>query len=204
MQPEKPKRGWWSAWQQQAGEEPIGERLLESRIQRVEREVRIYRGLFVLAALALAGLGSLHLMRPAAPVGDLLRAHRIEVLDKQGRLAVELDSDTLGGRIALRYSGKDGDPPPPAMFLASEPNGGSLQMFEPGQNFYALNLGIGDAGQGVVSVRRRGMQPGAELRGPASDASGGELLVYNKDGNPAVHLASDAAGKGTVTTQGRP
>ena len=202
MEPKGPARGWWAGWQEQATEEPIGERILESKIERLEREVRIFRGLFVLVVLVFAGLGTLHLMQPAVPAGQVLRVRKLDVLDANGRTAVELDADKLGGRITLRYSSRAGEPPPPAMYLAAAPQGGTVQLFGPGQIYYAVGMELGEKGEGVVKVRRQGMQPGVELRGPASETAGGELQIYNGDGKPAVRLATDSSGRGLVRTDG--
>jgi hypothetical protein len=202
MEPRGPKRGWWAGWQAQATEEPIGERIIEGKVAHLEREVRIFRGLFVLVTLLFAGLGALHLLQPAQPTAEVLRARRIEVLDANGRTAVTLDADKLGGRIALRYSGVKGEPPPPAMFLAAAPEGGTIQLFEPNQIYFAVGLELGDQGQGIVKVRRRNRQLGLELRGPAAETAGGELLVFDSEGKPAVRLATDVAGRGLVSAAG--
>jgi hypothetical protein len=202
MEPQGPKRGWWADWKAQSQEESIGERLIEHKLARLEREARILRGVLALVVLALVVLAALHLARPAGSDGSVLRVRRIEVQSADGRPAVVLDADSLGGRIALRYSGKPGVPPPPAMFLGAAPEGGSIQLFEPGQNFYALGLELGREGQGLVKVRRRGMQTGLELRGPATDTAGGELLVFDAAGKPVVRIASEGPGRGVLTVAG--
>ena len=202
MANEEPKRGWWAGWQAQQQEEPLGERLIEAKLARLERQVRIFRALFALVAMIFAGMVLWTLGRPPEPVRDVLRVHKLEVLSPEGREAVVLDADRQGGRLALRYSGRPGNPPLPALFLAVEETGGTVQVFEPGQNFYALSLGVGSEGQGVAQLRTRGRQPGMELRGPASPTEGGTLAVFNADGKPAVTLGSDAAGRGVVSTTG--
>jgi hypothetical protein len=199
MEPRGEKRGWWSAWRAAAQEEPLSERLLEAQLARVRRELRLHRAALAVLALAAVGLGWLELQSHSAQQKDVLRAHRIEVLSQEGRPVVVLDADRVGGHIALRYN-RPGDPPPPALFLSAEPNGGSVQLFEPGQNFYALGLEVAEAGHGVLQLRARGMQPGLELRGPQQ--RGGELELFNARGRPALRLGSDAGGRGVISTLG--
>jgi len=202
MASKEPKQGWWANWQAQQNEEPLEERLIEAKLHGLERQVRLHRYLFGLVGLIFAGGAVWYLNLPPEPVREVLRVHRLEVLSPQGREGVVLEVDRQGGRISLRYSGRDGEPPPPAVFLSAEATGGALQLFEPGQNFYALSLGVGRAGQGVAQVRTRGRQQGVELSGPATPTSGGTLTVYNADGKPAVALGADGAGRGIVSTQG--
>jgi hypothetical protein len=192
------KPGWWAGWRAQAQDKPIGERILAARLDRLRRELRIHRILFAVVALVFAGQGIVWLRSPARQIGDTVRTHRVEVLAENGTPAVVLDADRIGGRIALRYN-RGGTPSPPAMFLLATPEGGALQLFQPGHNYFALALELGDQGEGIVKVRRSGMQQGLELSGPRAEDQGGALSVFNADGRPAVTLGSDAQGRGVVT-----
>jgi hypothetical protein len=195
------KRGWLTGWRQAHPGDAPRELLIELKIERMRRELRLHRALFGLLALAALGTGGWWVFGPADPPARVLRAHRIEVVSQEGRSAVVLDADRVGGRIALRYN-RGGTPPPPAVFITAAEEGGAIQLYEPGQNYYALAFEVGPSGEGTVRVRSRDRQEGVELRGPTEGAPGGRLLLYNQEGRPAVRLGTDGAGHGFVTANG--
>lgn len=195
------KRSWWAGWRPVEEEEGPIERVLEARIERLHREVRRSRYLLALFALMLVGAGVAWYQQSGTPTLDVIRARKIQIVTPEGRNAVVLDTDREGGRIALRYN-REGEPAPPAIFLSAAPNGGAIQLFEPGRNFYALGFEVGPGGEGVLKVRARAKQAGVELRGPTAQRPGGELVVFNGEGREAVRLATDATGHGVVSANG--
>lgn len=68
---------------------------LEQRVDALERSLGRTRGLLAATVLTAALAVSLA-ATPAEPVADVVRAHRVEVLDNTGRVRVSLDADVIG------------------------------------------------------------------------------------------------------------
>ena len=119
---------------------------LESRVHRLERQLKMQRLLsasVVIAALAVAGIAATN----QAAV-DELRAKRLVIVNDQGENAVLLTAEKNGGVAALFSA----DGRLPMVMLGARPDGGEILMKSSGgKNGVQLSSGA-SGGQLLVSV----------------------------------------------------
>jgi len=178
---------WREDWKGDDYNRPIEMRMAEERLGHLEARCRRQEfGLIALTTILLA-MAAIWLFPKEAPVHNMVRTERIEVLTPEGRPVVILDSDRIGGRLAIRFN-RSGDPPPQAAFLYAAVEGGAFQLYEPGENFFAVSAKVEQDGNGRLDLRGRGRRSGLELRGPAQPDQGGILRIFDQQGQVKTEI----------------
>ena len=146
---------------------------IEQRLARVERQNRIFKGIFNLAGLAVAAL---IFYGATKPIPDVIRAREFQAVNEAGRVVVEMKSWELGGWIKT-YS---------AM----------------GTLYSSVLLSHDGSGHGSLSVYdkdgNRKIYLGGNKRG-----NGGVIFIINEMGAPVVRLRVDEYGNGLVGAYSR-
>lgn len=157
--------------------------LLESRLAETQRATRRARAARLLPWIALGGAVAIA-AAPQQRVPDVLRAHRIEVVDEEGRVVLLGSSTERGGQLDLW-------------------NDGGANVFRASSNTFggdvALWSGAGSPIAGVFASEHGGE---VGLYGPdggaravlTSGADGGGIAVYQPDGAVALRATSTGLG----------
>jgi hypothetical protein len=185
---------------------------LESRVARLERQLRVQSRLSVLgllALVALTGWGAL----PATPA--VIRAHRIEVVNAGGRPLVTLLTNEYGGLMQTLGSDgvsgvtlgasstggvvgvRDGKPSLfPRVELSTDDTGGQLAV----RNWRGFALQVDRDGLAVAHTHEDGNFTRSDARVVLSvDEHGGHVRVLSGTGQDAATLRADERGVGVVT-----
>ena len=143
----------------------------EERLQRVERQCRMYRHLFILAGLGLVAALTYGATKPI-PVN--LRARNFQVVNKDNNTVAALGQvqQVEGGFLAL--------------YGAEGPSTKSI-----------VTIGVLPAG-GFINVGNPESDSAVFIGGSSNTKSGGILTLKNNSGEAVVQLRADGEGNGEV------
>ena len=177
----------------------------EARIRRLERQCRLYRDLFVLAGLTLAGLLAYGALQP---IPEVVQARRFQVVSDQGLLAADLNAQNGTGALNLFegsatahhqtvYAGTAGilvngtRPEQKASFSIVRAANGTISVVSHNRHGQGTFL-LAEKGDGHPQIT---LSSGVVIEG--SDG-GGLLAVYNKSGGVAASIYADDSGRGII------
>lgn len=185
---------------------------LESRVARLERQLRLQRTLTGLALLALTAMIALG---ATEGIPDVIRARRFEVVDSVGRPLVTLKTTAFGGQV--QTVGRDGIS---GVSLGASSTGGFLGVRDDKPSLFPrVELSVDETG-GMFAVRswngfaieidRDGLavahtqeDPGFTRVDPrvvlGVSELGGHVRVLSATGEEAVTLRADERGTGVVS-----
>lgn len=187
---------------------------IAARLARVERQLRFQRRIITLLIILLvAGIS----VGALAPIPELIQARKFEVVNAAGRVVVQLESWTLGGRIQT-YPAK-GSLEPSLIFGHSDHGDGLLLVRNKAgktliyaggddsrhgllrvQNKAGRHLifaGASSTGNGLLVVDAGKEKASVSIQGKATEGGAG-LVIKNKNGEEVVHAFADEAGLGYV------
>ncbi len=165
---------------------------VEAKLIRLDRQVRLYRNLTIgLLILLLAALT----YGAARPVSDVIRAGRIEVLDKQGDSRIILEASGPNGLITINKGAG-------VLMLG----GRQILQFSPdllaGGITSTVTISTSEDGSGLINLRAGSKRSGATIGMGIFDTGGG-LISYNRHGDDIVHLGGTKEGEGFLTIKNR-
>lgn len=189
---------------------------LEFRVQRLERQLRFYRLIFL---LFLAGLLALVSAGAAKGPPDVIRARRVEVIDRRGKAMVTLKTTRNGGVVqTLGNDGRSGvslgagsnggyvavrdDKPTlfPRVELSTDDTGGLLAV----RNWHGFAVEIDRDGLSVAHTREEGGLTRIDARIVlAVTENGGHIRILSATGEEAVTILADEHGTGVISTFSR-
>jgi len=170
---------------------------IKQRLARVERQNRIFKGLFTLAGVAVAAL---IFYGATKPIPDVIQARKFEVVNEAGRAVVRIKSWELGGRI-LTYpaTGKYW----PSVELAHSDNGNGLLTILNKDGKELISAGADKVGDGLIQARKFQVvnEAGREVVVIESWEFGGRIATYPAKGEyrPSVSLSHDGSGHGLLS-----
>lgn len=188
---------------------------LESRVARLERQLRLHRAL---SAVALLGLAALLALGAARGVPEVIRAHRFEVIDDHGRPLVTLKTTGFGGMVQTvgndgisgvsmgagstgGYVGVRDDKPSyfPRVELGTDETGGTLAV----RNWNGFAVEIDRDGLAVAHTTEEGNLTRVDARVVLGvSGRGGHIRVLNGVGEEAATIRADETGTGVITAFG--
>jgi len=147
---------------------------MEQRIEKLERQCRWYRNLFILAGLAVVALVT---WGATKPVPEVIQARKFEVVNEEGREVVVIDSWKLGGWITIY--------PDKGAYLPS------------------ISLGHTDDGGGLLEVYNKNGGRGVQMQGMSEFGGGGGLVIVNTTGKPVISAVAYTNGNGTFAVSNK-
>ena len=144
---------------------------MEQRIEKLERQCRLYRNLFILAGLAVVALVT---WGATKPVPEAIAARRFVVVNKNNIVVAALGQveQVDGGFLAL--------------YGAKGPTAGAI-----------VTVGVLPTG-GFVNVGNPQSESAVFIGGSSNTKTGGILTLKYKTGEPVVQLRADGEGNGVV------
>jgi len=174
---------------------------LEQRIARLELSNRRLRALCLVACLGFGGLwamgaGSPNDAPPGRTIHELLRAHRLELVNDAGQAVVRLGHSEDGGFI-LVFDEKSREVARIAAEAVGTTRGGLIAACRADDGGKLVSLGANKIGRGEISVFGPKDQAFVSL---GAGAVGGIVSTHGDHGRELVRLGS-VRGDGTVRTQ---
>jgi len=177
-------------------------------------------GLLVAAGLALGGATS----GPQASTSDVLRSHKLEIVDDTGTVQLVVGTNDRGGTVSVRdrqgrtvlllgavehggmivatsTKGRRA-----AMMAGATAAGGAVQLFDPaGRRGVDLLVGSLGGELGLRSIDKNAVPADVPSRKPAlqlrvDEAGAGSITAHDTRGNRRFSLGSDAGGAGVIGT----
>ena len=165
----------------------------ERRIGKLERDNRWYRNLFIFTWLIVVVLITWGATKPTP---EVIRARRIEVVDKNGQVGAALGAWEGWGALTLFNKGKPG-------FNVSQSitGGGRVHVYGPtGKALIELS---GSSGVARIIIKNSNGEDSIQIYGGIASGTGGIVRLYNKTREMAVHLYADEYGNGVVGAYNR-
>jgi len=146
---------------------------MEQRIEKLERQCRWYRNLFILAgviAVALVTWGA------AAPIPKVIKARSFKAVHENGNTVAELGAWKLGGWLVINRAGTG-------------------KFYTDLLNEPAFMLTLTDDGSATFTMNNGKEKPMIDIN---STINGAILDLFNKAGKSVVQIRTDADGDGEV------
>ena len=178
----------------------------EERLQRLERQSRMYRHLFILAAL---GLVAVLTYGATAPIPEVIQARRFEVIDGNGAAFVRLYSSKYGGVLIVYGNKEDKARVSIGMSHLTGNSGektnrtGYIEVRGAGNNYSGVQISSDVFGNGLVSVtsENNGLSTVIDETGLTVHSTKFSEGVQNT--KPLVEISGDGFGNGTVSVRNR-
>lgn len=167
---------------------------IETRLDAVENQLRFQRRIInLLILLLVAGI----FYGATAPIPSVIRARKFEVVNKEGREVVVMESWRLGGIIET-YPAKGKYWPSVTLGHSDRGDGQVLVRNKAGKKLFNAG-GDNENGDGFLVLRKK---TGEYLLYAGEGISGnGFLSVFGKAGKPLIFAGGDRAGNGILKVE---
>lgn len=163
---------------------------IEQRLARVERQNRIFKGLFTVAGAAVAALV---FYGATEPIPEVVQARRFEIVNEAGNTVLEMNSELGSGKLTIWN--KDGK----VIIHAGTgitTESGELRIKNKDGN-EIIHVGADFlTGNGMLTIRNK--DGNETIRAGARVNGDGLLIIGDKNGNAITHVGVESNGGGML------